>query len=208
MIVIGLHGKIGAGKSTVAGMFADLGATVIDADALAHAVLAEPDARAEIVARFGAEVLDAAGAIHRPALAARVFGPSPVHATALRDLEAIVHPRVHRGIESRLAALRREEQDDGVRRVAVLDVPLLLQSGWAAPCNLIVTVECDERVRHRRLAERGWTTADIADRERAWAAGASAPPAGAVSVDASGDSAYTREAVERVWGRLPFGRKA
>lgn len=206
MIVIGLHGKIGAGKSTVAGMFADLGATVIDADALAHAVLAEPDARDEIVARFGPGVLDAAGAIRRAALAEQVFGQTPAHATALRDLEAIVHPRVRRRIADRLAALRQDERSDGVRRVAVLDVPLLVQSGWAAACDLVVTVACDERVRHGRLAARGWAPAHIAARERAWAAGAASPAhfgGGTASVDASGDSAYTQSRVNRIWEGLP-----
>lgn len=206
MIVIGLHGKIGAGKSTVAGMFADLGATVIDADALAHAVLAEPDARDEIVARFGPGVLDAAGAIRRAALAERVFGTTPDHAAALRDLEAIVHPRVRRQIAARLDALRTDEAHDGRRRVAVLDVPLLVQSGWAAACDVVVAVECDELVRRSRLAARGWTDGQTADRERAWEAGAAGQPANPgrwLAVDASRDSAYTRRQVDRIWAGLP-----
>ena len=195
MIVIGLHGKIGAGKSTVAGMFADLGATVVDADALAHEVLAESDARAEIVARFGAGVLDAAGNVRRPALAERVFGTTAAHAAALRDLEAIVHPRVRRRIEARLHALRREEEAGGGRRVAVLDVPLLVQSGWAAACDLIVAV-----------AGRGGPADHVAARERAWEAGAAGGPvvAGQLrAVDASGDAAYTRRQVDHIWAGLP-----
>jgi dephospho-CoA kinase len=206
MIIIGLHGKIGAGKSTVAGMFADLGASVIDADALAHEVLAESDARAEIVARFGAGVLDAAGNVRRPALAERVFGSTAAHAAALRDLEAIVHPRVRRRIEARLHALRREEEAGGGRRVAVLDVPLLVQSGWAAACDLIVAVECDEQVRGSRLAGRGWPADHVAARERAWEAGAAGGPvvAGQLrAVDASGDAAYTRRQVDHIWAGLP-----
>jgi dephospho-CoA kinase len=206
MIVIGLHGKIGAGKSTVARMFADLGATVIDADALAHAVLDDPGALNEIVARFGAGVLDAAGAVHRPALAERVFGTTPAHAAALRDLEAIVHPRVRRRIEARLDALRREEEAGGGRRVAVLDVPLLVQSGWAAACDVIVAVECDEQVRGSRLASRGWPADHVAARERAWEAGAAGWPVVAgrsLAVDASGDAAYTRQRVDRIWAGLP-----
>jgi len=206
MIVIGLHGKIGAGKSTVAGMFADLGATVIDADALAHAVLAEPDARDEIVARFGTGVLDAAGAVRRPALAERVFGPTPSHVAARRDLERIVHPRVRRRIAARLDALRQEETRDARRRVAVLDVPLLVQSGWAAACDVVVAVECDELVRRSRLAARGWTDGQTADRERAWEAGAAGQPVTPdrwPAVDASRDTAYTRGQVERIWAGLP-----
>jgi dephospho-CoA kinase len=206
MIVIGLHGRIGAGKSTVARMFADHGAIVIDADRLAHAVLEEPEARREIVARFGSGVLAADGAIRRPALAERVFGPTPAHAAALRDLESIVHPRVRRRIESQLAALRQAEDNDGVRRVAVLDVPLLVPSGWAAACDLVVVVECDDKVRHGRLADRGWAADHVAAREKAWEAGVVDPPAApgnTRSVDASGDSAYTRRQVEGIWTSLP-----
>lgn len=206
MIVIGLHGKIGAGKSTVARMFADLGATVIDADALAHAVLAEPDARDEIVARFGAAVLDDAGAIRRAPLAERVFGPTPGHAAALRDLEAIVHPRVRRRIEARLDALRQEEAHDGRRHVAVLDVPLLVQSGWAAACDVVVAVGCDELARRGRLAARGWPDGQAAARERAWEAGAAGQPVLPdrwLAVDASRDPAYTQKQVGRIWAGLP-----
>jgi dephospho-CoA kinase len=78
MITIGISGRIGAGKSTVAKMFAERGAHVIDADAIAHGVLEEPDAKAEIVARFGAEVLTKDGRVDRSVLAAHVFGSLPV----------------------------------------------------------------------------------------------------------------------------------
>ena len=102
MITIGISGRIGAGKSTVAKMFAERGAHVIDADAIAHGVLEEPDAKAEIVARFGAEVLTKDGRVDRSVLAAHVFGASPAHAAALADLETVIHPRVHRHIEQAL----------------------------------------------------------------------------------------------------------
>jgi len=194
MIVIGLHGKIGAGKSTVARMFADLGATVIDADVLAHAVLGEPDARDEIVARFGDGVLDAAGSVSRAALAEHVFGPNPDQAAALRDLEAIVHPRVRRHIGARLHASHGEEEAGGV------------QSGWAEACDVVVAVECEEPVRRRRLAARGLATEQVAAREKSWEAGVAGRPlaGGKVrAVDASGEAAYTRRQVDRIWAGLP-----
>lgn len=205
MIVIGLVGRIGAGKSTVARMFAALGAEVVDADAVAHEVLDEPEVRAAVVARFGAEVVDPAGRVSRAAVATRVFGPTPDHATALADLEAIVHPPVRTRIAARLAALRSAEDADGRRRVAVLDVPLLVQSGWDAECDRLVVVECAERVRRSRLAARGWRPEQIASRDRAWERAGSRPlPPGKTStVDASGDPAYTLQEVERIWGSLP-----
>ena len=205
MIVIGLVGRSGAGKSTVARMFAALGADVIDADAVAHEVLDDPEVRAAVVARFGAEVVDPAGRVARAALAARVFGPTPDHATALADLEAIVHPAVRTRIAARLAALRAAEEVDGRRRVAVLDVPLLVQSGWDAACDRLVVVACTEQVRQTRLAARGWSPEQIASRDRAWERKGGSPLslARAAPVDTSGDPAYTAVAVERIWNALP-----
>jgi dephospho-CoA kinase len=205
MVVIGLVGRIGAGKSTVARMLADRGAEVLDADALAHEALADAAVREAVVARFGGGVLDAEGRVSRPALAERVFGPSPDHAAALAGLEAVVHPWVRRRIAARLAALRAAEAADGRRRVAVLDVPLLVQSGWDAGCDRLVVVECEDPVRLARLAARGWSPEQIAARERAWDRVGGPPPAPGKStaVDASGDPAYTRTQIERFWVSLP-----
>ncbi len=198
MIVIGLVGRIAAGKSTVARAFAARGAEVIDADRLAHAVLDEPDAVGRIVARFGADVLDPAGRVRRPVLAERVFGPTAEHDAALRDLEAIVHPLVRGRIESRLAAIAAAE-DSGVPGMVVLDVPRLIQAGWDRRCERIVVVECDEATRQRRLAERGWPSIQRAARERAWERNYRPPPAEkTLVVDAAGDPAYTQGQVDRI----------
>ena len=205
MIVIGLIGRIGAGKSTVAARFAAHGGHVVDADRLAHDVLEEPDARDEIVARFGTEVLDEAGRVRRSALAALVFGDAPEQSSALHDLEAIVHPRVRRRIAAAIDRLRAAEAADGTVRVAVLDVPLLVQSGWAESCDLIVVVECADEVRHGRLAARGLTPAQIAAREAAWQRSYAAHPAPRqkmTAVDASVDPAYTFLQVDRIWDSL------
>jgi dephospho-CoA kinase len=196
MIVIGLVGRIGAGKSTVARRFAEHGAAVIDADRLAHEALADPAVVAEVVARFGAAVRDAAGRIDRSALARLVFGPTPAHDAALADLESIVHPRVRRRIEAALAA--------GSARVVVLDVPLLMQAGWADLCTDLVVVGCEESVRRGRLAARGWSPEQIAARDRAWDRNFVPPRPGPTtwSVDASGNPAYTLIHVDEIWRAL------
>jgi dephospho-CoA kinase len=197
MIVIGLVGRIAAGKSTVARAFAARGAEVIDADRLAHEVLADPAAVAEVVARFGADVLDETGRVRRPVLAERVFGPTPGHDAALRDLEAIVHPRVRAKIEARLAEVRGAEPS-AQPAIVVLDVPLLLQAGWDRLCDRLVDVSCAEAVRQRRLDARGWPADQRAARERAWSRGQRRPAAEkTVVVDASGLRAYTQEQVDR-----------
>lgn len=212
MITIGLIGRIGAGKSTVARRFGEHGAVVIDADALAHEVLGEPDVRAEIVARFGAGVLSAAGGVDRARLAEAVFGPTSGHAAALEALEAIVHPRVHRRIEAALAAARKTAEAAGrPDALVVLDVPLLERAGWDRLCDQIVVVECEDAVRRERLARRGVTPEQQAAREAAWEATRQAgagesttrtPRAGTRAVDTSRDLAYTRLQVDRIVGEL------
>ena len=195
MIIVGIVGKIGAGKSTVARAMADLGAEVIDADRIAHDVLAEPEVVAAIAARYGAEVLDDAGRVRRPRLAERVFGPTPAHDAALAELEAIVHPRVRCRIDERLAAIAAAAPA-GVRPLVVLDVPLLMQAGWDRRCDRLVRVDCDEAERRRRVDLRGWPELQRQARERAWERGyRPPPPEKTLVVDASGDPAYTRTQV-------------
>ena len=202
MIIIGLIGRIGAGKSTVAQRFAVHGAHVIDADRIAHEVLEEGDVVRQIVDRFGVDVLDASGRIRRRAVADRVFGRTPDHARALEWLEALVHPRVRSRIEAQLAALRTRKDGHDGDTVVVLDVPLLVQAGWADRCDRLVEVFCSEETRQRRLAARHWSRAEQEARETAWnrkytAAGLA--PGKISTVDASGDLAYTWSQVDRIW---------
>ena len=204
MIVVGLVGRMASGKSTVAEMFAALGASVIDADAIAHEVLDEPEVRRAVAARFGPGVLAADGRIDRPALARAVFGDG-VEPGALADLEALVHPGVRTRMEAALDAHRRAEKAAGGPRVVVLDVPLLVQAGWAGACDRIVVVECDEAVRRARLAARGIDSVQQAARDRAWSRGGdprTAAPEKTTAVDASREAAYTASQVGRIWREL------
>ena len=203
MIVIGLVGRIAAGKSTVARMFAEHGAEVIDADALARSAFDEPPVRQAVIDRFGSAVVAEDGSLRRDRLAEQVFGPTADHAAALDALEAIVHPAVRRRIEARLDAIR--EREAAVPAIVVLDVPLLVQAGWASRCDLLVRVTCDEAVRAGRLAARGLSADQQHDRDAAWSrrfCEADLPPEKTVTVDAGGDLAYTRSQVIRAWERV------
>lgn len=197
--LVGIVGKIGAGKSTVARMLADHGARVVDADRLAHEVLGEAPVRDALRRRFGADVFAADGSVDRRALARRVFGPDSVHAAALADLEAIVHPRVHERIRGAIGDAAREEPGG----VVVLDVPLLVQSGWHGVCDTVVLLQCDDAVRRARVAPR-FSPDQIAAREAAW--GRHPPeglsPAKTRTVDTSGDPSYTRAQIDRIWEEL------
>ncbi|MFM1997369.1 MAG: Dephospho-CoA kinase [Planctomycetota bacterium] len=200
MTVVGLIGRIGAGKSTVARRFAELGARVVDADRIAHDVLGEDDVVRQVAAHFGKETVDAQGRVRRRAVAERVFGPTPEHARALEWLEGVVRPRVRGRIEAALATPAVAGE------VVVLDVPLLVQAGWADRCDLLVVVECADEVRRTRLAARQWSAVEREAREAAWNRGyeaAALDPGKICTVDASGDLAYTLEQVDCIWSRLP-----
>ena len=149
---IGLTGGIGSGKSTAAARFAELGALVIDADALAREVV-EPgtDGLAAVVAEFGEQVLDADGRLDRPALARLVFGDE----AARGRLNAIVHPRVRTRAAGLIAAA-----PPGT--VVVQDVPLLVETEQAGAYDLVVVVEAPEQRRVQRLAaDRGMSAEDV-----------------------------------------------
>jgi dephospho-CoA kinase len=152
MLVVGLTGGIGSGKSTVAALLAGHGAVILDADAMTHEVQAPGGpAYQPIVDRFGPEILLPDGTLDRPALAKIVFADR----AALADLNAIVHPEVGKLMAARLAA----EQDSD--RVVVLDVPLLVESGRLQTAGNIV-VDCPEEIAVRRLVElRGMDEEDV-----------------------------------------------
>jgi len=157
-LVIGLLGGIAAGKTAVAGMFAQLGARVVSADAIAHAVLHEPAIRDRIVARWGDAVLGAAGQIDPKALARRVFG----HAEELAALEAITHPAILARMREQAAAAQASAHMVAV----VLDAPLLLEAELDPLCDLLVFVDCPREVRAARVAaERGWDAEELDRRE-------------------------------------------
>lgn len=151
MIVLGLTGSIGMGKSTTAAMFAARGVPVYEADAAVHR-LYRGAAVPLVEAAFPGTTRD--GAVDREALSAAVLG----RPEAIARLEAIVHPLVRAEEEAFLAAARR----DG-RRVAVLDIPLLFETGGEARVDAVAVVSADAEVqRHRVLARPGMTAEKLA----------------------------------------------
>jgi dephospho-CoA kinase len=157
--VIGIIGGVGAGKSTVARIFQDLGCALIDADALAHSFLNLPEVRTAICARWGADLRDAQGQIDRATLGTRVFDK----ADELRVLNALIHPHVFAEAER---LLNRYQADDRYRAI-VLDMPLLLEVGWDQRCDRIVFVQCATKQRKRHFQQKlGRKTADLEKREK------------------------------------------
>lgn len=142
MFILGLTGSIGMGKSTTAKFFAEEGVPVYDADAAVHR-LYEGEATPVVEAAFPGTT--AAGKVDRDKLAKRVVGD----AAAIARLEAIVHPLVAQVRERFLAAAERQGA-----AVAVLDIPLLLETGGDRRCDAVVVVTAPAEVQRARVFER------------------------------------------------------
>jgi dephospho-CoA kinase len=160
MVKVGLTGGIGAGKSAVSALFAELGAVIVDADLIAREVVAPgTEGLAAVVAEFGEGVLAADGSLDRPKLGAVVFADPE----KLAALNAIVHPLVGR----RSAEL---EAAAGPDAVVVHDVPLLAENGLAPFYDVVVVVDAADETRVRRLVElRGMSEQDARARMAAQA---------------------------------------
>jgi dephospho-CoA kinase len=143
VLLIGLTGGIGSGKSTVSGALAERGAVVVDADAIVKE-LQSPGTVVfdEMVERFGPDIVGSDGGLDRARVAEIVFND----ADALKDLSGIVHPRVQAEI------FRRIEEQTETDNVVVLDIPLLVESGYPGLLGTIV-VDLDPEVAITRLIE-------------------------------------------------------
>jgi dephospho-CoA kinase len=151
MMIIGLTGSIGMGKSTVAGMFERLGVPVFDADAEVRRVQG-PGGRALAAIEAAFPGTTHAQGLHRDKLGAHVFG----NKVALQRLEAILHPLVGEAQSAFLGAHRLKD-------AVVLDVPLLFEKGGWRLCNITVVVSAPYRVQRARvLARPGMTEAKLA----------------------------------------------
>ena len=147
MFVAGLTGGIASGKSTVSQMFAEAGATVIDADEIAHAIV-EPGlpAWASIRDTFGTQILLPDNRIDRQRLGDIVF-----HDPAKRRvLEGIIHPGVRKAIDARMHAIARKMPD----AVVIQDIPLLYESGMTQGLDEIIVVYIPESLQLQRLMRR------------------------------------------------------
>jgi dephospho-CoA kinase len=162
MIILGLTGGIASGKSYVGALLAERGAVVLDADRHAHAVLAEPEVVAALVARWGEAIRGEDGSLRRREIAAKVFGQGQAAAAERAFLEGLVHPRVRQRLRADLEAAERAGAP-----LAVLDIPLLHESGWADSCDAVAFVDTPESLRIARVADRGWSAEELARREAA-----------------------------------------
>ena len=150
--IVGLTGGIGSGKSAAAQVFEELGASVIDTDAIAHALTAPGGAAiAPIRAAFGADYINAEGALARARMRELVFSDGEKK----RRLEAILHPMIRERSNELVRAARS--------RYVILMVPLLIESdNYRGRCQRIVVVDCPEELQLKRLQQRDGSTLEQA----------------------------------------------
>ena len=200
MLVVGLTGGIGAGKSTAAAQFGELGAVVIDVDAIGREVLAA-GGRAErgVIDAFGPGILGEDGQIDRGKVAAEVFG----RADRLAALEAISHPAINAELDSQLLELAEAGEVD----VVVLDMAVLtesrlgqLESGRGY--TIVVVVEAPEEVRLPRLLDRGLTEEQARARMASQATDAQRRAIADHVIVNDGSPEDLASAVDQVWAEL------
>jgi dephospho-CoA kinase len=193
MIVIGVTGNIGTGKSFVASVFRSLGAKVLDADAMAHECLKKGTVTYKrIVKTFGADILDGKGNIVRKSLAGKVFG----NKKEVKELNGIIHPDVIRRIRHNIKKARKDE-------AVVIDAPLLIEAHLTGLVDKLIVVkasrknqycrcarslgigkgECERRLKNQMPMSRKLKMADFVIRN-------------------NGPKSLTREQVNRIWGKL------
>ena len=194
MILVGLTGGIGSGKTTVARLLAERGAVVVDADELAREAV-RPGTRAfeQVWALFGDDVITAEGELDRAGIAAIVFADEEKR----RALESITHPEVFRLLAD---AVEWHRDSDNV---VVFDAPLIIETGFHEACDVVVVVTASEEARIERLrADRGMSPAEAAVRIAAQVGAEVREAAADVIIDNSGDLPALERQVDELWANL------
>jgi len=188
MLVVGLTGGIGSGKSTVAQNFAELGALVIDADQLARmAIERGTDGFADVLLRFGDEVIRN-GDIDRKKLAEIVFSDEG----ARKDLEGIIHPRVQ-------ALFAQAVADLDIDDILIYEIPLLVETGASEKFDYVITVESDIELRKARLLKRGLYISQIEKRMASQASEEARTAVADAVIRNDGDEDSLLRQVENLW---------
>jgi dephospho-CoA kinase len=192
-VQVGLTGGVASGKSTVSATLRELGAVVVDADALAREVVAPgTPGLAAVVAEFGSEILDPEGALDRTRLGAVVFADPDRRAA----LEAIVHPLVR-------ARARELEAAAPPGALVVHDIPLLVETGQASHFDAVLVVDVPVEVQvERAVQDRGWTEEEARSRIAAQASREERIAAATYVLDNTGTVEDLRQRVAEVFAEL------
>lgn len=156
--ILGLVGGIGSGKSFVSGLFAELGAKVVEGDQAGHEALKQPEIKRQVIGRWGQGIVNEQGEIERRKLGTQVFADPK----QLQELEAIVFPWIKEKLRRDLA----EADEDANAKLLILDAAVMMEAGWSGICDAIVFVDAPKEVRQMRVAGRGWSLEELEKRER------------------------------------------
>jgi dephospho-CoA kinase len=194
VLLVGLTGGIGSGKSSVANMLGEHGAVVFDADRLAReAVELGTRGYVAVVELFGSDVLLPGGELDRPALAKRVFAND----IERRELESVLHPEIFRMLRERIAPFKESDQ------VVVFDAPLLIESGFDKECDVVVLVEAPVGVRIKRvMIDPGRSEEDIRARNAAQASEEAKEARADAVIQNDGSLEALQRQVDKLWGEL------
>lgn len=197
MLILGLTGSIGSGKSFVVSCFREMGAEVISADDLAREVI-QPHTSGyhELINEFGTDILEPDGSVNRSALASIVFKSSE----KLQKLEQIIHPRVRAREEELIAQYANSSPHV---ELTVLEIPLLFETGAEDLCDAVAVVTLDDDTRFKRLMEaRGMTREKIEQRLSAQLSQNEKINRADYLIDNNGSKENTRDQVEKLYTRL------
>jgi len=196
MAYFGLTGGVASGKSTVAEMFRELGAKIINADQLGHELLRAPlPAYEEAVRRFGNGILDASGGINRQRLGAIVFADP----AALEDLNAILHPRIIEAVEDLAGQYELSNPSD----VVLVDAALIFEAGIGRKFQKVIVVWCTPEQQVERLMAKSGLGLEAAElRIAAQMSSDEKRRRADFLIDNSGTTENTRQQVERIFPQL------
>jgi len=194
MRLVGVTGGIGAGKSTVAHLFEELGAEVIHVDDLAHEFLSSgTDVHEELVRVFGADILGPDGEIERSKLAEKSFRDEE----SVEKLNSIVHPRLLKKLRSIIEAARKRE--DGV---LIVDAALLFEWKMEDLFDVTIDVEAEKEVRLRRASERMSSDSEsLRRRIRAQLSTEERKSRAGIIIDNDGEKKELRKKINEIWKR-------
>jgi dephospho-CoA kinase len=211
MLKVGLTGGIAAGKSVVGEMFVRLGARLVQADRIAHALMQPGEAvYNQVVRHFGREILNPDGSVNRGKLAEVAFGPAPAGPGAsgdqrsrIEELNRIVHPVVIRSQDEWMQEMGRQDR----HVVAMVEAALILEAGAAEHFDRLIVVTCNEQQRAVRFAARQKIDLESARKEVARRMAAQLPDEEKIKradyvIDNSGTIEATREQAHRIWQNL------
>lgn len=204
MLKVGLTGGIAAGKTAVGDMLTEMGAHVVRADEIAHALLRPGESVYEqVVRQFGAGILNPDKTVNRTKLAELAFGNGSVKSARIAELNKIVHPAVIQRQEEWMEETGRREPSS----IAVVEAALLLEAGAGKRFDRLIVVTCTPEQRIQRFAQRLGVSLETARIEVERRMAAQLPDEEKIKaadyvIDNSGPQAQTREQVERIYAEL------